>query len=240
VSTDSSPSKISSELSGPHEPGDGAVTVGPQPGTGSLQPAIPAMGRLELGSPMPGQESLMWEGRPSFAYSVPSFIKSAVFFSIWGFLYIAITDAIDVPIGSEAVGTVRNELDLDAEAEQALVYVGYGLLFFMFLNVLRVIKTILRHVNTWYTITTQRIVIRTGILSLTSKQIELFRLKDYSSHQSLWARVFRYANLHVVSSDRLLPNAVLWGLPMRGNIVEMIRRAAQVARAEHGSVTITE
>ncbi|MEW5980697.1 MAG: PH domain-containing protein [Acidobacteriota bacterium] len=196
------------------------------------------VGRLEVGSPIPSEEQLIWEGHPSFAYSLPHLFWSAVFFLLWLFLYSSRNALLDVPDAARAVTEIADELNI--APRELLQYVAYVLVFFMFLNVLKVIRTILRHINTTYTITTQRIVIQTGILNISSHQIELFRLKDYSRQQTLWARICGYVNVNVVSSDRILPHALLWGLPHARHITESMRRAAQIARSESGSVAITE
>jgi uncharacterized membrane protein YdbT with pleckstrin-like domain len=110
----------------------------------------------------------------------------------------------------------------------------------MFCNCYEIIKNILKYFNTKYTITSQRIVIRKGILNISSYQIELFRLKDFWKHQNLWARLCGYVNVEVISSDRYLPEAYLRGLPNARYITEHMRMAAQAARSQSGFVYIRE
>jgi uncharacterized membrane protein YdbT with pleckstrin-like domain len=196
------------------------------------------VGRLEVGAPIPSQEQIIWEGHPSFAHSIPKLVRAGLFFFIWLTLYGSRNAVLNFPAAADFFYAV--EYDFGIPARQAIQYVAYILLFFMFLNVLKIIRVILRHLNTKYTITTQRIVIQTGLLNITSKQLELYRLKDYSLQQPLWARIWGYANVNLVSSDRILSEARLWGLPDARTVTESMRRAAQVARAESGSVSIRE
>lgn len=204
----------------------------------AIQRANLPIGRLEVGSPIPSEEQLIWEGHPSFAYSLPRLFWYTAFFLLWLFLYSSRNAVLDFPDAARLLAEVGDEVSIGPR--ELLQYVAYLLVFFMFLNVLNVIRTILCHINTTYTITSQRIVIQTGILNVTSHQIELYRMKDYSRRQTLWARICGYVNVQVVSSDRILPHALLWGLPHARHITESMRRAAQIARAESGSVAITE
>jgi len=206
--------------------------------TSVVKQAHRPVGRIEVGAPVASEEKLIWEGHPSFAYSLPRLLRSAVFFCLWLFLYAKRNAVLEIPEVTRLLDEAAQQVNI--APRDLLQYAAYVLVFFMFLNALSVIRTILRHINTSYSITSQRIVIQTGILNVTSHQIELYRLKDYSREQTLWARIFGYVNVLVVSTDRILPRARLWGLPHAREITESIRRAAQIARAESGGVTITE
>lgn len=204
----------------------------------SLPSSQPAVGRLEVGSPIASEETLIWHGHPSFAYSITKFLKSGIFFVLWLYLYSQRMQILEIPAVWRALIELSGEIS--RSPAQLVQWASYILVFFIFLNLLKIIKTYLIHINTTYTLSSQRILVKTGILNISSAQIELYRMKDYSMSQSLWARMCGYAHLNVISSDRIMPRAYLWALPDSGRMTESLRRAAQVARAESGSVTITE
>jgi hypothetical protein len=89
-------------------------------------------------------------------------------------------------------------------------------------------------------IRTQRVRLRSGLLSQSVSQIELFRLKDVALQKSLWGRICNYGHLLLISSDRLMAEATLKGLPEAERQLEAIRFATQRARAQSGMVSITE
>lgn len=190
------------------------------------QHSVNQVNRLEVGSPVQQKEQLIWKGYPSFAYAIPRLAKSLFFIILWFYLYsqrFNFLNRIDAP-DADLIGMIA----------------GYVLLFFIFLNVIAIIKTVLAHINTVYTFTSQRVIMQTGILNIKSYQIELFRLKDFAKQQSLWARITGYCNVVIISSDRIRPNMVLWGLPYGDQLTEAVRAAAQVARSQAGQVSISE
>ena len=195
-------------------------------------------GRLEVGSPIPSEETLIWHGNPSLAYSFTKLGKSVLFLALWGSLASKRMMLLQIPELTGILSEIAQSLH--RSTLEILDWATYPLYFFMVLNVLALARTTLRHLNTTYTLTSQRVTVRTGILNITTAQIELYRLKDYSIKQSLWARICGYAHVHLISSDRIMPRAFLWALPDGDRVTEVVRRFAQVARAESGSVTISE
>lgn len=65
-------------------------------------------------------------------------------------------------------------------------------------------------------------------------------MKDAELEKPLFGRMFKYAHLRLMSSDRFVSLVQLAGLPNGENLQELIRFAAQRARADSGTVTITE
>lgn len=55
--------------------------------------------------------------------------------------------------------------------------------------------------TTEYTITKRSIYIRIGLISKADDEIRLYRVRDLSSNQSLWQRIFKYRKITVISTD---------------------------------------
>jgi uncharacterized membrane protein YdbT with pleckstrin-like domain len=93
--------------------------------------------------------------------------------------------------------------------------------------------------------TTQRFKVREGILSRDFLQAELYRIKDLFVVQTFWGRLFNYAHIQLVSTDRLIAERKgekpWWkGIPDGVRIAEEIRSVAQKARSQAGLMTIRE
>ena len=116
-------------------------------------------------------------------------------------------------------------------------WVFYG---FAALALWGIVRSIVTYFNAFFVITTQRVRIRSGLLSQSFNQIELFRLKDVALQKSLWGRICNYGHVLLISTDRLMGEAILRGLPEAEKQLEAIRFAAQRARAQSGMVSITE
>lgn len=55
---------------------------------------------------------------------------------------------------------------------------------------------------TKYSITERAIYERSGFLAKSDDEIKLYRIRDLSSYQSFWQRIFGYRNITVISTDR--------------------------------------
>jgi hypothetical protein len=192
--------------------------------------------RLEVGAPVPDTEQILWEGRQCFWAYVPGIVRAACWCCFW--LYLG--SAMDTLIGrlKDISGAEWQEAARFLTQHAArFSWVAYGLSLLAFWGIIR---RILQYLNAYYHLTTQRIKIRTGIFSQTINQIELFRLKDAELERPFLGRIFKYANIRLISSDRIAGHTLLAAMPDGEQQLEMIRIAAQHARAQSGTVNITE
>jgi len=202
----------------------------------SSPPAAP-QGRMQLSSPLPEDEQTLWAGRSAPGYYVGRYI--------WGAFWVALCFILAVKARGIQAWAV-SLLPANPQVRSALGDPGVGsalTVSFLLLGVLavwRLVRTALIHLHTYYEFTTQRIKIRSGVLSRQMNQIELFRVKDLSVTQSLWGKIFEYVHVRVLSSDRIVEDVVLVALPGGFQAADQIRAAAQRARATTGAVTIQE
>lgn len=193
-------------------------------------------GRVEMGAPLPSMEEVLWEGRQSFWYYVPKIAWSVIWMVFWICISFSMGRLLARLENSSSAGLLEAARSLKPVVSNYAHYVCVLALFALW----GVARSVLSYFNAYFIITTQRVKLRTGLLSQTLSQIELYRLKDLALRTSLWGRIFKYAHILLISSDRLMSQTMLYALPNGAPQLEMIRAAAQRARSESGIVNITE
>ncbi len=86
-----------------------------------------------------------------------------------------------------------------------------------------------------YRITTQRIVIDSGIFSKKMDQIDLYRVNDFQVERPFSQRLMGTGNIRIQTFDKTNPEVALLGV--RGDVVmlyEKIRAAAEAAKQARG------
>lgn len=58
---------------------------------------------------------------------------------------------------------------------------------------------------TKYTLTEEKLLIQTGILSLKEEDIQLYRITDLTLYRSFWQRIFGIGTIHCCSGDKTTP-----------------------------------
>lgn len=80
-----------------------------------------------------------------------------------------------------------------------------------------------------YTLTTETLTVRTGIIARKFNNLELYRVKDYVVTQSVIERVFKLMTVTLISTDTSSPEIRLVGIPL-SDITETIRDLVQQTR----------
>jgi hypothetical protein len=197
----------------------------------------PAPG-VRMASGVPTAERTIWEGRPALAYHLPGMVWSGLWIIVW-----IIMAACAGPIFSWLQGKATLVTPEAGNLAASVVKPGYLSVFFIVLlalTALKLARRILAYLNAYYVFTTQRIRLRQGIFSRVFAQMELYRVKDYRVWETLWGRLMNYAHVRIVSSDPLVNDVALFGVPGGVKTVEQIRLAAQQYRAESGVMMIHE
>ena len=84
-----------------------------------------------------------------------------------------------------------------------------------------------------YTITTETIMVKKGIIGRTFNSIELFRVKDHQISQSVGMRIFGLMKLTIFATDLSDPTLHIEGVPMDLSLVEKIRELVNDARIKN-------
>lgn len=88
----------------------------------------------------------------------------------------------------------------------------------------------LRIKNTHYRLTSERMLVTTGVLSKSLQQVELYRVRDISVEYPFLLRVFGKGNIRLLSTDRTSPDLVVSGIDNADTIKEEIRFAVEALR----------
>lgn len=83
-----------------------------------------------------------------------------------------------------------------------------------------------------YTVTTERVGLRRGILTKRTDSIELYRVKDTTVIEPFFLRLFGLADIVLSSSDRTTPLLVLHAIPNGLNLREKIRASVERLRVQ--------
>jgi uncharacterized membrane protein YdbT with pleckstrin-like domain len=106
-----------------------------------------------------------------------------------------------------------------AELLSAIITVGLTLLYYW-----------LRSRATHYRVTSQRIVVETGILNKRLDQIDLYRIHDYVVERPLGQRMMGTGNISLSTQDRSTPALQLTGLAT--DVVQLYERLRQATEDE--------
>jgi|TARA_B110000459_G_C16202788_1_gene312983 membrane protein YdbS with pleckstrin-like domain len=92
-------------------------------------------------------------------------------------------------------------------------------------------------IKTWkIRVTNQRIIDVKGVLSKTTEELELFRVKDITLHQPFWLRLVGLSNIHLRTSDKSNRLYILPGVKNGQELREKLRIVVDKRRTEKGVV----
>jgi membrane protein YdbS with pleckstrin-like domain len=83
-----------------------------------------------------------------------------------------------------------------------------------------------------YEVTSQRIKISQGVLSVRTDELELYRVKDITTEQPLTLRVFGLANIILTTNDTTTPTLVLEAIPKAIALREELRTSVEACREQ--------
>ncbi len=106
--------------------------------------------------------------------------------------------------------------------------------FFCVAALLLFLATLWKCKSLSYTLTTQRIIITSGLLSKHVDELELFRVKDILVVQSFWQRMLNYGSIIILSTDDTTPQLTVAKIRAPLAAKELIRDAYREARRVAG------
>lgn len=83
---------------------------------------------------------------------------------------------------------------------------------------------------TEYELTTQRLVLRSGVFNRKTEEIELYRVRDSSLDEPLLLRLFGAGNILLFAIDSSAPNFVLRGVRGAAEVRQKLRAAVEATR----------
>lgn len=87
---------------------------------------------------------------------------------------------------------------------------------------------------TKYQLTDEKLIISEGFLNLSRRQIQLYRMKDFSATQSLGDRIFGVGDIKIISTDPQDPTFVIRKIKNPWQVLEILNEAVQIAYEETG------
>ena len=85
---------------------------------------------------------------------------------------------------------------------------------------------------TKYTLTDEKLLVRTGVLSIKEDEIRLYRITDVSFHQTLRDRIWRVGNIHICSADKSLPEFEIQRVKNARQVMDQISEVVENVRNE--------
>ena len=94
--------------------------------------------------------------------------------------------------------------------------------------------TICRSLSTRYKLTTERLIVTSGLLSQSSEEVEIYRVKDVSVSQGALDRMLGIGTVTVIVSDASSPRIELKGISSPMQRKEQIRQMSRSSRKSEG------
>jgi hypothetical protein len=158
-------------------------------------------------------EKSLFAGHPAIIYSFAQFVPFVL-----------------LPLLAVLIG-----FGLDSGIKRLYVFVGLalacGLLYLYFYLKSRSIQ---------YTITTQRIIVQRGLLSLKQENLEVFRVDHFELRKPFTLRVLGQARLHLFSSDKEFANFNLYAIPNLEILSNTLRECQLRERTRRGLTTFVQ
>ena len=85
-----------------------------------------------------------------------------------------------------------------------------------------------------YQITTERVLETTGILSRSTSELELYRVRDYQVDEPFWLRLVGCGNITLSSADKSTPELLLHAVPHAATLKDKIRTHTETMRQRRG------
>lgn len=91
--------------------------------------------------------------------------------------------------------------------------------------------------STRYTITSQRVIVRSGLLNKHIDEVDLRMVKDYRVKQSVGERIQKTGDVIIMSIDSNVPNLELKNIPNAEAVKEILRKAVLTYKRQLGVVS---
>lgn len=114
--------------------------------------------------------------------------------------------------------------------QAALAAAGVGAL----LGAIVALRQHLRLKSTRYQLTTERLVMICGVVTRTTEQVELYRVKDSLTVQPLALRLCGLGNIVLKCSDHTTPTVTMRAIPQAEHVRNLIRNQVEAMRAAKG------
>ena len=84
--------------------------------------------------------------------------------------------------------------------------------------------------STTYQLTSERLMVESGVFSRTTEELELYRVRDWSVIQPFWLRLAGRGHVRLMSNDASAPDLTLSGIIKPNTLRELLRTHVEAAR----------
>lgn len=85
---------------------------------------------------------------------------------------------------------------------------------------------------TRYTLTSEKLLIKIGLLSTREEEIKLYRILDFTVRKTLFQRIFGVGDIELHTADRSTPVFVMKGIKNVESIKELISKKVEEVRVD--------
>jgi membrane protein YdbS with pleckstrin-like domain len=177
-----------------------------------------------------GPEETLWEGTPSIALVYGKIVKLAI-----RLIIVIVVGYYAISAGLPALASISSQASGVVEQNQTYLVLGIvvALALVVLPSLFGLLQAIARIRNTHYRVSTQRIVIQSGVLARSLEEIDMRSIDDIEFHQSFLERLFGIGEVYIVSTDKVAPKMALHGIHDPLKIRELIRgNAYQVSQRQ--------
>lgn len=175
-----------------------------------------------------GSEEPIWSGRPALRATLYLWLGSALLGWLLSFAWMMILKNPSTASLLSYVPTLGNMLIPRGQPIWLLRAVPWLFVFYPALSYT------LRLMVTRYSITTQRINVRSGVFFRVHDQIELFRVRDYMIDAPIYYTIMGVSHVRIISRDESLPVLTLIAQPHGEELINTIRDYVQKRKDEIG------
>jgi uncharacterized membrane protein YdbT with pleckstrin-like domain len=150
------------------------------------------------------------------------------FVYIWNILLIAIVYiASDFALSTDEVS---NLVIIEPFSVRNIVYSVAGILILF--AIFNIIRATIINLTTTYQLTSNRLIMKHGVFTKITDQLELYRVKDYELEEPFYLRIFGIGNVKLITSDKSHPEAFLKAVKDAQDIFESLRHQVEKRRQE--------
>ena len=114
------------------------------------------------------------------------------------------------------------------------VFLICGLLFFLVIPLFIAFWRWLETKCFTYRVTSERVVMRQGVFTKRTEEVELYRVKDATLVEPFWLRLVSLGHIDLTTSDRTTPYVRLRAIPHASELREQLRKCVERQRAAKG------
>jgi uncharacterized membrane protein YdbT with pleckstrin-like domain len=85
-----------------------------------------------------------------------------------------------------------------------------------------------------YTLSTERLMIESGVFNKSHETVELYRIRDLQVMEPFWHRLFGLQNIHLLTTDLTTDRVVLDYIPSQLNLRDQFRQHVEECRRRKG------